>query len=267
MFSAIRRRVRVNPATVIASLALVFAMTGGAYAAKKYLITSTKQISPSVLKSLQGKAGPVGAAGAAGAQGPAGPAGSAGAQGSPGPKGDTGAPGAKGATGATGQTGFTKVLPKGETETGEWAMMGDAPNADAHFATAVSFDIPLENAPAVHYIRTTGKEPFYNETSRKEEEREQPACPGSAAEPEATSGSLCVYASIEENDLKLGTGRGSFVLPTICSFASDAEFGGGFSCVADEPAGKSDKHGFGVIALSESEGLLQTTGTWAVTAE
>ncbi len=75
MFSAIRRHMRVSPTTVIATLALVFAMTGGAYAAKKYLITSTKQISPSVLKALQGKAGP---AGAAGAQGPAGPAGSGG---------------------------------------------------------------------------------------------------------------------------------------------------------------------------------------------
>jgi len=33
-----------NATTVIATLALVFAMTGGAFAAARYLITSTKQI-------------------------------------------------------------------------------------------------------------------------------------------------------------------------------------------------------------------------------
>ena len=54
---------------MIATLALVFAITGGAYAAKKYLITSTKQISPKVLKSLQGKAGTAGAPGAVGGAG------------------------------------------------------------------------------------------------------------------------------------------------------------------------------------------------------
>ena len=80
MFSAMRRR--ISPATVLAGLALVFAMSGGAYAAKKYLITSTKQISPSVLKQLQGKAGSGGAPGAAGAQGAQGPAGPAGPGGS-----------------------------------------------------------------------------------------------------------------------------------------------------------------------------------------
>ncbi|MGH2879601.1 MAG: hypothetical protein ACRDK4_08360, partial [Solirubrobacteraceae bacterium] len=57
------------------TLALVFAMTGGAYAAKKYLITNTKQISPKVLKQLKGAKGPAG---------PAGPEGKAGAPGSPG---------------------------------------------------------------------------------------------------------------------------------------------------------------------------------------
>ena len=55
MFSAIRRRIHFSPATVIATLALVFAMTGGAYAASKFLITSTKQISPKVLKSLRAR--------------------------------------------------------------------------------------------------------------------------------------------------------------------------------------------------------------------
>jgi hypothetical protein len=36
------------------TLALVFAMSGGAYAARRFVITSTKQIKPSVLKSLSG---------------------------------------------------------------------------------------------------------------------------------------------------------------------------------------------------------------------
>jgi hypothetical protein len=104
MLSAIRKRVRVSPATVIAGLALVFAMTGGAYAAKKYLITSTKQISPSVLKSLQGKAGPAGANGAqgpAGAAGAQGPAGTQGAAGKDGANGKDGAPGEKGVAGSS----------------------------------------------------------------------------------------------------------------------------------------------------------------------
>jgi hypothetical protein len=96
MFSALRKRIHVSPTTVIATLALVFAMTGGAYAAKKYLITSTKQISPSVLKSLQGKAGPAGTNGAPGAQGAQGAQGPAGPGGTGGAKGEKGAPGTNG---------------------------------------------------------------------------------------------------------------------------------------------------------------------------
>ena len=65
MLSAIRKR--LTYANVAMTLALVFAMTGGAYAANKYLITSTKQISPKVLKSLKGATGTNGAAGPAGA--------------------------------------------------------------------------------------------------------------------------------------------------------------------------------------------------------
>ena len=61
-------RRRPGYAEVTATVALVLAMGGGAFAAGHYLITSTKQISPSVLKQLQGKAGAGGAPGAAGAQ-------------------------------------------------------------------------------------------------------------------------------------------------------------------------------------------------------
>ncbi len=72
-------------ANVAATLALVFAMTGGAIAAKHYLISSTKQISPKVLKKLRGAKGATGAAGAQGRQGSQGVPGQPGVQGPIGP--------------------------------------------------------------------------------------------------------------------------------------------------------------------------------------
>jgi hypothetical protein len=72
-------RHRPSVTTVVACLALFFALGGSALAAKKYLITSTSQIKPSVLKSLQGKRGPAGTPGTPGAPGAAGAAGAVGA--------------------------------------------------------------------------------------------------------------------------------------------------------------------------------------------
>jgi hypothetical protein len=63
---------RLTPSMVVALLALFFAFGGGAYAASHYLITSTKQVSPKVLKSLRGRAGPAGPIGPQGATGPPG---------------------------------------------------------------------------------------------------------------------------------------------------------------------------------------------------
>jgi hypothetical protein len=80
----------LNYANVTATLALVFSMSGGALAANHYLINSTKQIKPSVLKSLKGNAGANGAPGATGPTGPAGPSGSAGSQGKEGAPGPAG---------------------------------------------------------------------------------------------------------------------------------------------------------------------------------
>jgi hypothetical protein len=71
-------RRHLNYANVVATLALLFAMSGGALAANHFLINSTKQINPKVLKKLKGSPGPKGAGGA---QGVAGPRGSAGLQG------------------------------------------------------------------------------------------------------------------------------------------------------------------------------------------
>jgi hypothetical protein len=93
---------------VVSTLALFLALTGGAYAAGRYLITSTQQISPKVLHALEGERGPrghTGPAGAPGAQGTNGGAGAQGAQGVQGPRGDTGARGPEGPTGPQGPKG------------------------------------------------------------------------------------------------------------------------------------------------------------------
>src|SRR5262249_342423 len=57
---------------VVATLALVFALGGSAVAAKHYMITSTSQIKPSVLKKLHGAKGARGPAGLSGLEGAAG---------------------------------------------------------------------------------------------------------------------------------------------------------------------------------------------------
>jgi hypothetical protein len=71
---------------VIAILALVLALGGSAVAAKRYLITSARQISPKALQEIAATSKPSGSAtpGAPGGTGPQGP------KGDPGPKGDTG---------------------------------------------------------------------------------------------------------------------------------------------------------------------------------
>jgi hypothetical protein len=152
MIGLIRRRLTI--ANIFTMLALVFAMSAGAYAAKKhFLITSTKQIKPSVVAQLKGKTGSTGVQGSVGPAGPHGPAGAAGKDGPQGEKGENGANGESvtskaltvndnaceklggaefkvgtgtAAYGCNGKDGSPwtagGTLPKGATETGEWAV-------------------------------------------------------------------------------------------------------------------------------------------------
>ena len=94
-------RPRLTYANVAATLALVFAMGGSALAATHYLISSSKQIAPKVLKELKtpGKTGPAGATGATGPQG------APGAKGDPGPEGKQGGTGNQGVEGKQGAEG------------------------------------------------------------------------------------------------------------------------------------------------------------------
>src|ERR1700756_1520265 len=82
-------RRRFSYANVAATLALVLSMSGGALAANHYLIHSTKQISPKVLKKLKGRTGKTGKTGATGKEGPQGKEG-VGKEGPKGPEGVSG---------------------------------------------------------------------------------------------------------------------------------------------------------------------------------
>lgn len=96
--------------TLIAALVAVLAVTSGAFAAKQYLVVSSKQIKNGAVslsdlsrhahKALQGHQGPKGDTGAAG------PAGRDGLTGPQGLHGPAGAVGATGATGPAGPSGF-----------------------------------------------------------------------------------------------------------------------------------------------------------------
>ncbi len=267
MFSVLGRRVGFG--NVVLVFVLVFAMSGGAFAASKFLITSTKQISPKVLKALSGKrgpAGPQGVAGAVGAQGAAGPAGkdgAAGKEGLQGKEGPQGQPGEKGVEGSPWAVGGT--LPSGKTLTGDWSVYTEGSgSAHVQATDSVSFGLPLASVPAAHYIREDGKEPFFDEATKKEGEREQSACPGSAASPKAVAGNLCVYASDEENVLKEPLPGVEIIYPDICSLASATVVSKGSACFISNGA---DRFGFSVHAQSEVEGVLQAVGTWAVTAK
>jgi hypothetical protein len=141
-------RKHLNYANVVATLALVFAMSGAAVAANHYLINSTKQINPKVLKKLKGNTG---------RSGPAGPQGTPGTQG---PKGAEGPTGSKGATGSDGAKGLSalSVLPSGESESGYYGMAQEA-TVGKDVGIGVTFPIPLEGrAPKEQVIYNPGPE-------------------------------------------------------------------------------------------------------------
>jgi hypothetical protein len=234
MFSSLRSN-RFGVPGVISVIALVFAMAGGAYAAKKYAITSTSQIKPSVLKSLQGKAGAPGANGAAGPQGPAGAKGETGAAGAIGAAGIAGAAGVTGATGPTGKEGspWTQLgtLPSEETETGAWSYNSDTAGEEELYI-AISFPISLPEAlpsTSVHFLA--------------EGEGGTADCPGTVASPEAEPGHLCVYSKI-----LIGVGASKFIVDPGTIGVGAASSGA-------------------LLNISMAPGGGVGFGTWAVTAE
>jgi len=203
-----------TPSTFIALLALIFALTGGAFAAtngtgngggkgnkNNQTLTATTAKKKPAPKGARGPAGPKGATGATGATGAAGPAGPAGPAGAAGAKGENGAAGTNGTDGTNGKegnegqpgqpgepgaihpgtpVGSAEPLPSKATETGAWAYgLTEA----AFTRVAISFPIPLAavlpETNAIFVEESQGTAP--------------PNCPGTVKKPEAAPGYLCVY--------------------------------------------------------------------------
>ena len=264
MFSTLRTRFGIPG--VISVIALVFAMFGGAYAASN---SSGGGKATASAKAKQGPRGKTGKTGPPGAQGPAGPAGAKGDAGAAGSNGANGAPGAPGTSvkneaepkGANCKEGGTKLvgtattyacngekgapgapgepwavgneLPSEAMETGVWRFVA---NEDEYQYVPISFPIPLSGQAAEEITVV----------SLKVEPEPNPNCPGSAAEPKANPGFLCVYAAGFESNF--------FGNPNFVFKASDTE---------EEGVSTS-----GALLYFEgaSAGTRRSTGSFAITA-
>jgi hypothetical protein len=170
---------------IVAVLALVLAMVGGAWAAVGLNSKQKKEVAK-IAKRYAGKPG------VPGTQGPAGPAGKEGPQGKEGPAGEEGQQGKPGEDG----TFSTEPLLEGQTLTGVWSASGGA--GDVSWAS-ISFPIEVSPAPTLywepHGLGAAFKDVPGGSLSLATTEEFEEACPGSAGEPQALSGNLCIYAN------------------------------------------------------------------------
>lgn len=176
-----RLRSGLRFANVASVLALLFAMGGGAYAFASSsgggVIHGCVQKRTGSLRVIFGKQKcgksekPIiwNRTGPQGLQGPTGSTGARGVQGAQGVQGITGAPGP-----------FPDILPTGKTLRGNYNIGGTAAAANALANTSISFVFQFASAPTFNYIAPGGSSTA--------------ACPGSATNPTAAPGNLCVYS-------------------------------------------------------------------------
>jgi len=244
-------RKHFNAGTVVAIVALVFAMTGGAFAVSSKggsqgpVASVAKKKKAKVLRGPRGPrgaTGPVGPVGLTGPVGPVGPAGAAGKDGLngkdglQGPEGKDGPQGPAGPQGAQGPTGepWTAggVLPPGKTETGEW---GGAAVVSSAALISVSFTLPVEPAPTFVFVKPG-------------EDKSGEGCPGVVnGLPTAEPGTLCVYAA------SLPAGKAP--APVLTTNADGSGLNPGAS-----------QTGAVMFFSCEPETACFQLGTWAVTA-
>jgi hypothetical protein len=134
-----RARGHLTFANVVSLMALIFSMSGGALAASHllgkthhYVINSTSQINPKVLRKLKGAPGQIGPIG---------------------PQGPTGEQGAKGSNGGRGEAA-PSLLASGASESGDFGIRGSG--SSGSLAETLTFRIPLA-AAITNVIFTTAK--------------------------------------------------------------------------------------------------------------
>jgi hypothetical protein len=213
-----RRLGRFVRRNTIALLALFVALSGTTFAATVALpknsvgtvqlkngAVTKKKINKRTIKALKGNRGPAGQ------------------------RGPTGLQGAKGATGPAGP--FVDELPSGKTVRGTFGNSGYPSGASFGNATHISFGFRLHTAPTANFL-TAGSPPTT-------------ACPGSASNPQAAPGNLCVYETTSSNSASKGlSDPGS----------------------ASVSFGHASRDGAIVWEYSAAAGFQYYWGTWAVTA-
>jgi hypothetical protein len=206
-------RRRFTYANVAATMALVFSMSGGALAAKHYLVNSTSQINPKVLKKLRGNKGAAGAPGSLGKEGLAGHEGKEGKEGKTGPEGP-----------------LLTALPSGKTLTGAFGAGDSIAKNGAVVEASFSYAFPVTSEPTVQIVQIGGPS-----TAQ---------CPGTTDAPSAAAGFLCLYPqsgnSIETKGFEdFGTDgianfhRGGVIFTnSTCTAPCHAEFWGTWAVTA-----------------------------------
>ncbi|HSZ68772.1 MAG TPA: hypothetical protein VK756_00260 [Solirubrobacteraceae bacterium] len=278
MFQLVRRH--LTPGTAIAFVSLIFALTGGAFAASSNGGPAGAPATASLARRgpasfalrapdgalarpakkkakakapARGPAGPKGAPGATGQVGAAGPAGAKGENGAPGGQGPAGAEGPQGPAGPTGPAGpegnIKRTLPSGSTETGTWGASFVTGPGNAFLIAPISFTVPLEQALTSQHV-------FYV----KKEETEPPVgCQGSVAAPTAAKGDLCVYESFSEG---VAEGVRAAFAPQLLNPAANVAtltFG------SPPPPGAGTTGALAVLFVEPETGPF-AYGSWAVTA-
>jgi hypothetical protein len=265
---------------VVAIVALVAALAGGAYAASGALTGKQKKEVETIAKKYAGKkgaTGPAGAAGPTGAAGAKGDAGSTGGKGEAGVAGATGSPGSAGESvevnayhgadcaGAEGENGvevanaegtgvvcngskgnvgpagpLSTELQPGMSEAGEWST--------DRFEGAFPAETTKQTLVAFPFRLPEGENPEIK--FRAAESAPTVECPGSVLEPTAKEGFACLYQAKKEENLFLLT---SYLNPET---STNGHFSG--------------RSGFlvSVFETEEAEGAgTRMGGTWAVTAK
>jgi hypothetical protein len=270
---------------VVAIIALVFALGGGAWAITASVSGKHHKQPLKAKRHARGTRGPQGPAGPEGPEGPAGVNGKNGTNGKAGANGTNGTPGKSvvsgeepagenceqggywfeiqgtgikqyickgggGSGGGGGGSGGTTLAP-GDTETGLWSFLVPPGGWEGEAGTEVAWvtmSFPLRtsfNSGNGYKFRWIGQE-FWLEPG---EEWDRTDCPGSTREPAAEPGFLCVYAEAVSN--QTSKKREPCILPGVGGLNADVGSGAVMGFCAVDPAEAT--HGYGSWAVTARE--------------